>query len=306
MTIDTQIIDINTQVTQRKNKLKMLREKGIAFPNAFRKDAFAEDLQIIYGQETAESLEALNKRVKVAGRMMLCRVMGKASFVHLQDMTGKIQLYVKKDLLPEGAYDEFKHWDLGDILGAEGVLIKTQKGELSVRVDRLQLLTKSLQPLPDKFHGLADQELRYRQRYVDLIANQEARDIFTIRFKVISLLREFLVSNRFTEVETPMMHPVPGGAAAQPFETYHNALDMPLYLRIAPELYLKRLVVGGFERVFEINRNFRNEGISTRHNPEFTMVEFYQAYADYQDLMDLTERLMRTLAQAIFGKPTLS
>lgn len=302
----TEALDINAQVAQRKKKLNALREKGIAFPNAFRKDAFAEDLHATYGEETAEALEALNKRVKVAGRMMMCRVMGKASFVHLQDMTGKIQLYVKKDLLPEGVYDDFKHWDLGDILGAEGVLVKTQKGELSVKVDALQLLTKSLQPLPDKFHGLADQELRYRQRYVDLISNQEARDVFAIRFKVISVLRDFLVSHRFIEVETPMMHPVPGGAAAKPFETYHNALDMPLYLRIAPELYLKRLVVGGFERVFEINRNFRNEGISTRHNPEFTMVEFYQAYADYHDLMNLTEQLMRTLAENIFGKSTLS
>jgi lysyl-tRNA synthetase class 2 len=310
MTTDTQsqteALDINTQVAQRREKLNELRSKGNAFPNAFRKDSFAEDLHETYDEKTAEELEALNKTVSVAGRMMLCRVMGKASFLHLQDMTGKIQLYVKKGELPEGVYEDFKRWDLGDILGAKGTVFKTQKGELSVKVTELCLLTKALQPLPDKFHGLSDQELRYRQRYVDLIANEEARKIFAVRFEVVSVLREFLTAHRFLEVETPMMHPIPGGAAAKPFETFHNALDMPLYLRIAPELYLKRLVVGGFERVFEINRNFRNEGISTRHNPEFTMVEFYQAYADYHDLMDLTEKLMRTLTETIFGKPKLT
>lgn len=293
--------DNNDQVMQRRAKLRALRQQGNAFPNDFRKDTFAGDLAATYGQMTEVELETKSPRVRVAGRMMTRRIMGKASFVHLQDMSGQIQLYVKGELLPADVYEQFKHWDLGDIIAAEGVLFITKSGELSIKVDQLRLLTKSLQPLPDKFHGLADQELRYRQRYVDLIANEEARRIFVIRSAVVAGVREFFLARRFLEVETPMMQPIPGGAAARPFVTHHNALDMTLYLRIAPELYLKRLVVGGFERVFEINRNFRNEGLSTRHNPEFTMLEFYQAYADYHDLMELTEQLMRSLALTVCG-----
>jgi lysyl-tRNA synthetase class 2 len=228
--------------------------------------------------------------------------MGKASFCHLQDMSGKIQLYVTRDSLPEGYYNEvFKKWDIGDILGAEGILFRTQTGELSVKVDAIRLLTKALRPLPEKFHGLADQEIRYRQRYLDLIMNETTRETFRMRSKIVNYIREFLSARDFLEVETPMMQAIPGGATARPFETYHNALDMGLYLRIAPELYLKRLVVGGFEKVFEINRNFRNEGLSTRHNPEFTMLEFYQAYAEYTDLMDLTETMLRGLAEELTG-----
>jgi lysyl-tRNA synthetase class 2 len=245
--------------------------------------------------------------VKVAGRMMAKRLMGKAAFTHLQDMSGQIQLFVQRDTLPDSVYEEgFKKWDIGDILGAEGVLFKTKTGELSVRVETIRLLTKALRPLPEKFHGLADQETRYRQRYLDLIMSEDARKIFKIRSRIISFIREFLIERNFLEVETPMMQAIPGGAVARPFKTYHNALDMELFLRIAPELYLKRLVVGGFERVFEINRSFRNEGVSTRHNPEFTMLEFYQAYADYRDLMDLTEEMLRSLAQTIFGTTTVT
>jgi lysyl-tRNA synthetase class 2 len=297
---ETLQLDIPAQIAQRKNKLEALRKAGNAFPNDFRKDAFAADL---HAQHTeTQDFEGDNAvHVKVAGRMVARRLMGKASFVHIQDMTGRIQLYVKQEIISPETYEAFKHWDLGDIIAATGVLFKTKTGELSIHVDTLQLLTKSLRPLPDKFHGLADKEMRYRQRYLDLIANEETRRVFQIRSAVITQLRDFFIARRFLEVETPMMHPIPGGAAARPFVTHHNALDMPLYLRIAPELYLKRLVVGGFERVFEINRNFRNEGLSTRHNPEFTMLEFYQAYADYHDLMDMTEVLMRTLTQSIFG-----
>lgn len=298
-------LDENEQILQRKAKLNALREKGNAFPNDFRKDAFAADLLAQHADKDEAALEKLAP-VKVAGRMVARRLMGKASFAHLQDMTGRIQLYVKQDAITAEIYDEFKHWDLGDIVAAEGTLFKTKTGELSIHVTHLRLLTKALRPLPDKFHGLSDQEMRYRQRYVDLIANEETRRIFQIRSQVIYEIRNFFTTRRFLEVETPMMHPIPGGAAARPFTTHHNALDMLLYLRIAPELYLKRLVVGGFERVFEINRNFRNEGLSTRHNPEFTMLEFYQAYADYEDLMDLTEELLRTLTQAVFGKQQIT
>jgi len=301
-----QPVDINEQIAQRRAKLKQLRAQANPFPNDFHKDAFAGDLHAAYSNKTEAELTAQNHRVTVAGRIMTRRIMGKASFVHIQDMTGQIQLYLKQDVLPQGEYEQFKSWDLGDIIGVEGVLFKTKMGELTVLANHVRLLTKSLQPLPDKFHGLADQELRYRQRYVDLIANEKARQIFKIRSAVITGIREFLLNKRFLEVETPMMHVIPGGAAARPFMTHHNALDMSLYLRIAPELYLKRLVVGGFERVFEINRNFRNEGLSTRHNPEFTMLEFYQAYADYRDLMNLTEELIRHLCLSIFNTTELT
>lgn len=303
---DAPLLDINEQLAQRKTKLAALREQGNAFPNDFHKDAFAADLHAQYGEKDEPELEQLVKSVKIAGRIVARRLMGKASFVHIQDMTGRLQLYVKQETISAAIYEDFKHWDLGDIVAAQGVVFKTKTGELSIRVDHIRLLTKALRPLPDKFHGLTDQEMRYRQRYVDLIANEDTRRVFQIRSAVVSAIRDFFIQRRFLEVETPMMHPIPGGAAARPFVTHHNTLDMPLFLRIAPELYLKRLVVGGFERVFEINRNFRNEGLSTRHNPEFTMLEFYQAYANYQDLMDLTEQLMRRLTQTIFGNTSLS
>ncbi len=299
-------IDENALIAQRKSKLAALRETGNAFPNDFRRDVMAGELHAEYGEKCGEELEANPVRVKVAGRMMSRRIMGKASFAHVQDMSGKIQLFVTRDDLAEGVYNQqFKKWDVGDIIGAEGCLFKTKTGELSVRVDDIRLLTKSLRPLPEKWHGLADQETKYRQRYLDLIMNEVTRDTFRVRSQVIDYLRRFLLDRQFMEVETPMMHAIPGGATARPFMTHHNALDMQLFLRVAPELYLKRLVVGGFERVFEINRNFRNEGLSTRHNPEFTMVEFYQAYADYRDLMDLTEEMLRGMAQAIHGSTSI-
>ncbi|MGM0525616.1 MAG: lysine--tRNA ligase [Pseudomonadota bacterium] len=295
-------VDVNEQIAQRKAKLSALRDKGIAFPNDFRRDSLASDLLQEYGEASKEELEAQGVRVKVAGRMMTRRIMGKASFATIQDMSSRIQLYVARDNLPEGLYNsEFKKWDLGDIIGASGVLFKTNTGELSVQVDDIRLLTKALRPLPDKFHGLSDQETRYRQRYLDLITNEESRNTFIVRSKVIDYIRRFLSERQFLEVETPMMQTIPGGAAARPFSTHHNALDMELFLRIAPELYLKRLVVGGFEKVFEINRNFRNEGLSTRHNPEFTMLEFYWGYADYNDLMDLTEAMLRGVAESVLG-----
>ncbi|WKE66379.1 lysine--tRNA ligase [Gallaecimonas kandeliae] len=296
-------LDLNEQLKVRKEKLDALRAKGNAFPNRFRKDSHAQALQDKYGEVSKEALaEAEPVRVKVAGRIMTRRIMGKASFATIQDGSGKIQVYVARDNLPEGFYnDEFKKWDLGDIIGAEGTLFKTNTGELSIQVDHIELLTKALRPLPDKFHGLSDQETRYRQRYLDLIANEESRRTFMVRSKIINAIRNFMTGSEFLEVETPMMHTIPGGASARPFVTHHNALDMELFLRIAPELYLKRLVVGGFEKVFEINRNFRNEGLSTRHNPEFTMMEFYWAYADYQDLMDFTEALLRHVAEDVLG-----
>ncbi len=301
-----QALDENALIAQRKAKLAALREAGNAFPNDFRRDVMAGELHAEYGGKSNEDLEASPIRVKVAGRMMSRRIMGKASFAHVQDMSGKIQLFVTRDDLPEGFYNQqFKKWDIGDIIGAEGTLFKTRTGELSVRVDDIRLLTKSLRPLPEKWHGLADQETKYRQRYLDLIMNEVTRETFRVRSQVIDYMRRFLLDRQFMEVETPMMHAIPGGATARPFITHHNALDMELFLRVAPELYLKRLVVGGFERVFEINRNFRNEGLSTRHNPEFTMVEFYQAYADYRDLMDLTEEMLRGMAQAIHGSTTI-
>ncbi|MDZ7663144.1 lysine--tRNA ligase [Thiohalophilus sp.] len=302
-----QPVDEHKLIAERRRKLAELRESGVAFPNDFRRNVMAGELHAEYGEKSAEELEANPVRVSVAGRMMLRRIMGKASFCTVQDMSGRIQLYVRRDDLPEGIYNEqFKKWDLGDIIGAEGTLMKTRTGELSIKADSVRLLTKSLRPLPEKFKGLSDQETRYRQRYLDLIMNEESRTTFQIRSKIISHIREFLIQRGFLEVETPMMQVIPGGATARPFSTYHNALDMELYLRIAPELYLKRLVVGGFERVFEINRNFRNEGLSTRHNPEFTMLEFYEAYADYRDLMDLTEAMLRDTAQSVLGNTVIT
>lgn len=297
--------DENKIIAERRSKLESLREQGNPFPNDFRRNAYADDLHGEHGGREKEALAEEGIRVSVAGRIMLRRIMGKASFVTLQDMTGRIQCYVRKNDLPEGVYNEFKKWDLGDVVGASGTLFKTNTGELSIHVDELRLLTKSLRPLPDKHKGLADQETRYRQRYVDLMVNDDSRQTFIVRSKIIEAIRRYLTDQRFLEVETPMMQVIPGGAAARPFVTHHNALDMQLYLRIAPELYLKRLVVGGFERVFEINRNFRNEGLSTRHNPEFTMLEFYQAYADYQDLMDLTEDMLRAVTAEVLGNTSV-
>jgi len=291
--------DPNEQIELRRQKLAALREKGNAFPNDFRRNDFALTLIETFSAESTEHLEALNKMVTVAGRMMTRRLMGKASFIHLQDATGRIQLYIKQETLGDAAYEDFQSWDLGDILGVHGVVFKTKTGELSIKVTSIQLLTKSLRPLPDKWHGLQDQEIRYRQRYLDLIVNESSRQVFKVRSQTIQIIRHFLTERQFLEVETPMMQSIPGGAAAKPFITHHNALGMDLYLRVSPELYLKRLVVGGFERVFEINRNFRNEGLSTRHNPEFTMIEFYQAYVNYHDLMDLTETMLREVVQKI-------
>ena len=297
--------DENSLIAQRRRKLQALREAGIAFPNDFRRNAVAGELHAEYGERGADALEASPVRVKVAGRLMAKRVMGKAAFAQVQDMSGRIQLFLQRDSLPEGVYQDFKGWDIGDIIAAEGVMFKTKTGELSVRADSLRILTKSLRPLPEKFHGLADQETRYRQRYVDLIMNETTRTTFRTRSRIVQFIRNYLNERDFLEVETPMMQAIPGGATARPFTTFHNALEMDLFLRIAPELYLKRLVVGGYEKVYEINRNFRNEGLSTRHNPEFTMLEFYQAYADYHDLMDLTEDLLRSMAQQLLGSATL-
>lgn len=293
--------DLNEQILQRKQKLNNLRAKGNPFPNDFRRQDLAADIHAAHEIKDNEILERENIQVTVAGRIMMRRLMGKASFVQIQDMSGKIQLYVRQEDLPAGMYDEFKEWDIGDIIGATGMVFKTKTGELSVKTYEIRLLTKALRPLPDKWHGLADQETRYRQRYLDLIVNEKSRHVFQTRVRIMQLIREFFNERGFLEVETPMMHVIPGGAAARPFVTHHNALDMELYLRIAPELFLKRLVVGGFERVYEINRNFRNEGLSTRHNPEFTMIEFYQAYADYNDMMDLTEELLKMLTIKILG-----
>ncbi|MEW6707265.1 MAG: lysine--tRNA ligase [Pseudomonadota bacterium] len=298
--------DENQLIAERREKLAALRKTGIAFPNDFKPDRHAADLQRQYGAQPNEELEPQNVQVAVGGRLMLKRVMGKASFGTLQDASGRIQLFVTKDGVGEAAYEQFKHFDLGDILGAVGTLFKTKTGELSVRVHTLRLLTKSLRPLPDKFHGMTDQEQKYRQRYVDLITDEAARARFVARSKAISSIRTFMVEHGFLEVETPMLHPIPGGANAKPFVTHHNALDQEMFLRIAPELYLKRLVVGGFERVFEINRNFRNEGISVRHNPEFTMMEFYAAYWTHHDQMDFTEAVLRHAARAATGSAQLT
>jgi len=304
-TADTkdEAIDENKLISQRREKLSTMREQGNAFPNDFRRDSLAAECHDQYDSKTKEELQELNVKVSVAGRMMAKRIMGKASFAQVQDMSGRIQLFLQRDALPEGLYnDGFKKWDIGDIVGAEGILFKTQTDELSIKVTSVRLLTKSLRPLPEKFHGLSDQETRYRQRYVDLVMNQEVRETFQLRSKIITYIRRFFEDRGFMDVETPMLQGIPGGATARPFETHHNALDMPMFMRIAPELYLKRLVVGGFEKVFEINRNFRNEGVSTRHNPEFTMLEFYQSYADYNDLMDITEALLHGLAKDVIGK----
>jgi lysyl-tRNA synthetase class 2 len=299
---EEEVIDTNQLIEQRRAKLAALREAGNPFPSDFRRNVMAGELHAEYGDKSGDELEANPVRVKVGGRMMTRRIMGKASFAHIKDMSGQIQLFVTRDDLPEGLYNQqFKKWDIGDIIGAEGTLFRTKTGELSVRVDDIRLLTKSLRPLPEKWHGLSDQETKYRQRYLDLIMNDMTRETFKVRSQVVDYMRRFLIERQYMEVETPMMHAIPGGATARPFVTHHNALDMELFLRVAPELYLKRLVVGGFERVFEINRNFRNEGLSTRHNPEFTMVEFYQAYADYHDLMDLTEDMLRGMAEHILG-----
>lgn len=288
--------DENQIIAERREKLRALREQGIAFPNDFRPTHHAAKLQSDFADTDKEALEAEPLQVAVAGRMMLKRVMGKASFATIQDGTGQIQFFITPADVGQEVYDAFKKWDLGDIVATKGVLFRTNKGELSVRCTELRLLTKALRPLPDKFHGLADQEMRYRQRYVDLIVTPDTRKTFLARTKAFASIRNFMAKADFMEVETPMLHPIPGGAAAKPFITHHNALDMQMFLRIAPELYLKRLVVGGFERVFEINRNFRNEGVSPRHNPEFTMMEFYAAYTDYKWLMDFTEALIREAA----------
>ena len=292
--------DENKLIAERRAKLDQLRQGGEAFPNDFRRDALAGELHGSFGERSGEWLDANPTRVKVGGRLLFRRVMGKASFAKIGDRTGQIQLYLQQETLGSG-YETFKGWDIGDIIGASGVLFRTKTGELSVRVESLELLVKSLRPLPDKWHGLADTETRYRQRYVDLIVSESTRQVFRTRTRVVRYLRDFLDALDFLEVETPMMQPIPGGAVARPFKTHHNALGLDMYLRIAPELYLKRLIVGGLERVYEINRNFRNEGLSTQHNPEFTMLEAYLAYADYHDLMDWIEKATRGLADSLYG-----
>ena len=289
----------NDLIRERRRKLSEYRKEGAAFPNDFRRSILADDLHKNYDDSSKEELEKNQIPASVSGRIIAKRVMGKASFIKLQDVSGQIQVRMERDRLPEGLYQEFKKWDVGDIIGVSGVLFKTNTNELTVLADTSILLTKSLRPLPEKFHGLSNQEMRYRQRYVDLIMNEKSRNVFITRSKIITLIREFMNTRSFLEVETPMMHSIPGGAVARPFETHHNTLDMKLFLRIAPELFLKRLVVGGFERVYEINRNFRNEGVSTQHNPEFTMLELYQAYADYEDFMVLIEDMMSEISVGI-------
>lgn len=309
----TAVLDENHVIAERRAKLKALRERTLAFPNDFKPDTFAGDVQSEFAdleRWDAQALDAAGRRVRMAGRLRAKRIMGKASFGKLQDMSGDVQVFVQLDVLGNEVYAEFKTWDVGDVIAVEGVLMRTRAGELSVRAERIRLLVKSLRPLPDKWHGLSDTETRYRQRYVDLIVTPQAREVFRLRSRMIRYIRDYLEApeRRFVEVETPMMHSIPGGATARPFVTHHNALDLTMYLRVAPELYLKRLVVGGFERVYEINRNFRNEGVSTRHNPEFTMLELYQAYAVHSDLMDLTEDLLRSMASELFAdreRPTL-
>ena len=302
----TPLQDENHLIAERRSKLAAIRARGVAFPNDFVPADRAEPLHLRYGEQDQATLAAAAHPASVAGRMMLKRVMGKASFATLQDSTGRIQIYLDRNSLGEENYDDFKQWDIGDIIAITGQVFKTNKGELSIHAATARVLAKSLRPLPDKFHGISDQELRYRQRYVDLIMTEQTRQTFAARSKAISAIRQTMVDAGFLEVETPMLHGIPGGAAAKPFITHHNALDMEMFLRIAPELYLKRLVVGGFERVFEINRNFRNEGVSPRHNPEFTMMEFYAAYTDYQWLMDFTEQIIRAAAMHACGTATLT
>lgn len=299
-------LDENQIIALRREKLNAIRQQGIAFPNHFQRDSLAGDLHAQYDALSKEALDPKAIPVKIAGRMMLKRAMGKASFATIQDVSGQIQLYINNQGVGEAAHNDFKHWDMGDIVGAEGTLFKTNHGELTVRVSQIHLLSKSLRPLPDKHKGLSDQEMKYRQRYVDLIANNDSRAIFIKRSQIIQTVRNYMVGEQYLEVETPMMHPIPGGATAKPFVTHHNALDIPLYLRIAPELYLKRLIVGGLERVFEINRSFRNEGMSPRHNPEFTMMEFYEAFCNYQRMMEMTEGVIRAAAQAACGTLKIS
>ena len=298
--------DENRYITQRREKLSQLRAQGQAYPNHFNRTHFAGALLEQYAQLSREALETESIEVNLAGRMMFKRVMGKASFAQLRDMSGTLQIFVQRDAIGEAAYEAFKHSDIGDIYGVNGVLFQTKTGELTIKVGSMELLTKALRPLPEKFHGLSDQEQKYRQRYVDLIMNEDSRRVFAVRSQAVNFIRNYMIDAGFVEVETPMMQVIPGGATARPFITHHNALDMELFLRVAPELYLKRLVVGGIEQVFEINRNFRNEGLSTRHNPEFTMLEFYQAYADYEDFMNLTEDMMRGLAQTILGSQKIT
>ena len=310
-TNEIQAVDENHVIAERREKLKAIRSQGVAFPNDFKPKHKAAALHAQYAALDKETLDPQAISATVAGRMMLKRVMGKASFATIQDGSGdnagaRIQLYIARDEVGEDVYEAFKHWDMGDFLGATGRLFKTRTGELSTHVTELRLLAKSLRPLPEKFHGLQDQEVKYRQRYVDLITSEETRATFIARSKVVSAIRNFMIQNEFLEVETPMLHPIPGGASAKPFITHHNALDMQMFMRIAPELYLKRLVVGGFERVFEMNRNFRNEGLSVRHNPEFTMMEFYAAYTDYHWLMTFTEDCVRAAAIAARGTATIS
>lgn len=297
----------NRLIAERRDKLHALKAEAIAFPNDFRPNTNAAVLHQRFADDDTETLAEVDETFALAGRMLAKRVMGKIAFVKVQDGTGTMQFVVQRDNLPEGLYQQFKQWDIGDIIGGSGSIFRTQKGELSVKPNELRLLTKSLRPLPEKFHGLTDTETRYRQRYVDLIMNEESKKVFHTRSKIIRFIRDFMEApgREFLEVETPMMHPIPGGATARPFVTHHNALDLQMFLRIAPELYLKRLVVGGLDRVYEINRSFRNEGVSTRHNPEFTMLEFYWAYANYNDLMNLTETMLRELAEAVTGSTTV-
>ncbi len=294
--------DANKLIAERRAKLDQRREKGNAFPNDFRRTAYAADLQADFGERDKRTLEQEGGAFSVCGRL----IRNRSAFLLIQDASGEIQLYVNRKGLSEETLADIKSWDLGDIVAATGALHKSGKGDLYINMDEARLLTKSLRPLPDKFHGLADQEMRYRQRYVDLIANGESRTVFRLRAQIVDFIRRYMQALEFMEVETPMMQVIPGGATAKPFVTHHNALDIDMYLRIAPELYLKRLTVGGFERVFEINRNFRNEGLSTRHNPEFTMLEYYWAYADYEDAMDLTEDMLRKLSEEVMGSASIS
>ena len=297
----TENLSENDLIKQRRSKLEELRNRGNAYPNSFRRDSLSQDLKDQCEGLSKEDLEAKEMTVSVAGRIMLQRIMGKASFITLQDMKGQIQAYVRSNDLPEGQYDDFKTWDLGDIVGIKGKLFLTKTGELTVNAESIEMLTKSLRPLPEKHSGLVDTEQRYRKRYLDLITNPESLEVFKKRSQIITAIREYFIDNEYQEVETPMMHSILGGAAAKPFATHHNALDMDLYLRIAPELYLKRLMVGGIEKVFELNRNFRNEGLSTKHNPEFTMLEYYTAYADYNDQMSFIEDLLKVVSEKVLG-----